>query len=1203
LKSHLSRFWSRSQQHGRPVSRRRRWLGFVLLVLLLTGFGAYRRLTDEARLHVYAERWLEQFSGGEVTIEKVRLDLFKGLHLVGVTVATPAEDNFDPADNSLQARTVFRAETLFLRLRPMSILLGDLVVPEIVAINPEVTLAHRIAAGQWNWQVMFAHRKKGQLRGQIRLPVIRLRRARLIQHRLDERGRIYGEPQRIWAQAQPHPDRPDVYVVEVTKLFDSPDTDELESEKSQIELNMRTFAVSGDLPSISLDELLLAAPAEVTRWLDVLALHGYIRAEDFSYEPNVSRSATLNLRDAGVSIPVNTQEQSLPAEQRYLRFEHVGGNVRFEGLKASVELEGRFHGRPITVKGALVLSDEDKAYFSGIGFDLSLAITDMRLPRDDEDTDPAERRFVQNLSEVTKFVEDFDGKGLVDLAIRLRKSPGPNAQVEFAEGTLEFKQSSARYIKFPYRQHNLTGTVYFRPDGKVELKNIIGTHGPGRIVTNGLLGGRVSREGDLSVTGEGIELDDELLDCFDPRDRRLCRQFNANVHADVQVHMLRDAGPLDKSAPPWRSEIDIKFIDGSVNMAWFPYPLDGLTGRIHIEAGRLDVSDLCGKRGNTQVCVSGWARDEGEAGFAIDLDLDASRVSLDATLARALPEAGRRLYEKVTPTGQADVTGRLLMTDPSQPMVCDLKAVVSQASLAIPDRSARIVDAKAVLKILPDFVEVESLDGTFGKSPIQIQARVPLTPDDPSLSLHLTSERMVLSDVLRDALPGTLPAVWDSFQPAGVAGLDVRYERSISSSQPADGAKFVAGYSVTIAPVDCQVLYKGFPLPLQNVAGRVVVTPGKIQIDRITARHEQTSFDLAGVVDLLDDRTEMSLRIDAKNVIFEELLRQAVPWRLRRLWNDVKPAGRANVRFKNLSLTLPADGPTRWSFDGVTELDNMTLTMGAKLTEITGRLEASGQVGEKFALSGSLDWPRAKLDGRLVTGLKARFARPPGSDKLSVEDIVGQFYKGVIVGRIEIDERPRGNQYGLTLTARDVSLGAFLNAKRLPGESPIRLKGIVEGNLALAGGVGDFASRRGGGTVLIHDAQMMKVPFMLAMMQVIHLAIDDNAFHDARLTFAIDGDQLIFDEVDLRGKSLSMVGAGRVNTLTQEMDLTLLVGSPLRLPRIEVLSELMEGFARELVEVHVQGTIAKPKFRAEIVRSVKKTLETILNARREQRDQ
>jgi len=827
----------------------------------------------------------------------------------------------------------------------------------------------------------------------------------------------------------------------------------------------------------------------------------------------------------------------------------------------------------------------------------------MRLPRNDDATDPAERRFVRHVPELARFVEDFDGLGAVDLAIRLRKSPGPGHRVQFAEGTLDFKKSSARYVKFPYRLHNLTGTVHFRPDGKVELKNIVGAHGPGRIVVNGLLGGRVSQEGDLSVTGENIELDDELLNCFDARDRDLCRQFNATVRANVRVHMRRPVSPHDTPAPPWRSEIDVTFVDGSVNMQGFPYPLDGLTGSMHIAQGRLTVSRLCGRRSGATVCVSGWARDAGEAGFELALDLEATRVPLDAVLGRALPDAGRRLYERFTPSGKADVTGRLFIPEPGRPLDCDLKAVVSQASLAIPPGTARIVDGRAVLHIQPDRLVVESLEAKFGESPLSIRGRIPLASDDPDLSLHLRSERMKLDDRLRDALPDPLPDVWDSFQPRGLAGLDVRYERSVPASQPTGGVKPIVDYAVIIDPIDCNARYEAFPLPLKNVTGRVVVTPGKVKIERITARHEETSLDLSGQVDLLGDRTEMTLSVDAGNVGFSEPLRQAVPWRLRRLWNDIKPRGRANLRFKKLTLTLRPGEPARWTFDAVAELNGVSLTLGTELTEITGRLRASGEVGEKFAFAGELDWPRAKVDGRLVTGLTAGFSRPPGSSRLSVEDIVGEFCQGTIIGRMEFDETPGGSRYGLTLTARDVSLGALLNAKLQPGEEPVKLEGVVMGNLALTGRSGDFASRRGGGTVLIHDAQMLKVPFLLAMMQVIHLAIgDDNAFHDARLTFIVDGDELIFEEIDLRGKALSMVGAGRVKTATQEMDLTLLVGSPLRLPRIEVLSELMEGFARELVEVRVEGTFGKPSFRAEIVRSIKKTLETILNARHRQRD-
>ena len=86
----------------------------------------------------------------------------------------------------------------------------------------------------------------------------------------------------------------------------------------------------------------------------------------------------------------------------------------------------------------------------------------------------------------------------------------------------------------------------------------------------------------------------------------------------------------------------------------------------------------------------------------------------------------------------------------------------------------------------------------------------------------------------------------------------------------------------------------------------------------------------------------------------------------------------------------------------------------------------------------------------------------------------------------------------------------------IPDDKPVKLKGQVQGNLTLAGRFGDPKSRRGGGTILISQAQMFKVPLMLAILQVIHFAIDDdNAFHDAMLDYIIDGSELILQEIDL----------------------------------------------------------------------------------------
>ena len=112
--------WAVPLHRRKPLARWRKVLSVILLVLMVGGFIVYRRLTEEARLRGFAQTWLEAFTGGEVTVDRVQLDLFEGLHLVGVSVAVPAGDEFDPEDNSPEASVIFKVPSLFLRLRPVS---------------------------------------------------------------------------------------------------------------------------------------------------------------------------------------------------------------------------------------------------------------------------------------------------------------------------------------------------------------------------------------------------------------------------------------------------------------------------------------------------------------------------------------------------------------------------------------------------------------------------------------------------------------------------------------------------------------------------------------------------------------------------------------------------------------------------------------------------------------------------------------------------------------------------------------------------------------------------------------------------------------------------------------------------------------------------------------------------------------------------
>lgn len=1183
-------------------------MGLILLLLFATALGGYYRLTDETRLRALAEGWLENFSGGEVRIERVRLNLFEGLHLVGVTIATPASARFDPTDDSANNRVILKAATLFLQLRPLSVFTGDLAVPQITAINPEIVLARRVSDGKWNWEMMAPQQRKRVSKKPMQLPEIRLRDARVLQCRLDERGWLRSPAQTVWVEARPKPDQANTYTIAVTRLFTGPGKNESVQESARFDFNMRTLAIEGSLPFLSVDEIRMASSAEVSRWLELLSTSGFVRADTFRLDKDGKLTTSLTLRDAKLSVPLNDDEKARPAEDRHVRLEQVGGTITLADQEATADLQGKFHDRPVSLKGRLRLPTDAAQGFDGIGFDLEIKADAVQMPRDDERAvDEAERRFVRSWPSVDRFVRDFDGIGAMDLTVKLRKPAGPDGEVEFIEGEFAFRNSSARYIFFPYRLHELNGIIQFRPDGRIALKDIIGVHDRGRVVINGLLGGRLSHEGQLTITGENISLSEDLLVCLDEREQELIRRFHATAEANVRVEMRRPARPLDGPLPPWDTDVDLHFVDGSVNLDGFPYPLDHLGGRMHIAKKRIEVTDFSARRRAGRVVVNGWASDVPDRGVAFDLALKATDIEMDEVLGKALPSSGRRLYERFQPTGVAEINGTLRTTEPGGTMTCDLNASLAKTSVIIPESDSRLEDARARLRITPEMLAVSELQARFGQAEVRCEAKIPLAEDDPHLALHLAADRLPLDDTLRQTLPPILRDIWDSFKPEGVAAVDVRYERPGPTSRPAGTTQPMSlpdepfDYTVTVEPLGCKATYVEFPLPLKDVRGRITVTPREIRIEPTTATHEGSPIGLSGTVRRQADATAIELAINAKDVGFSESLRQVLPWRMRRLWNDVKPTGKADLVFDRLAMTLSPTQRSAWEFAGSIELKGMSLALGSALTDIHGTIRARGRMGEQWEIDGDLNWPTVQVDGRPLGKVKARFARPAGDPVLRIQQILGDFCGGSIMAEVDIDTSRSGPAFGLSLAAREVSMGQFLNAGLRPDQPRLDLQGKVEGNLVLAGRFGDPLSRHGSGSVTIREAQMLRLPFLLAMLQAANKpAEDQSAFQDAQLTFAVDGDQLLFDEIDLRGKTLSMVGAGRVLTPTETLDLTLLIGSPLRLPRIEVLSDLLEGVARELVEVRVEGTLDAPTFRAELVRSIRKTLDTIMNARHRQ---
>ena len=1206
-----ARGWLAPRHGRRPVSRWRRRLGLAALLLLILAVVGYNRVTSEARLRGFAERWLEGFSGGQVHIDRLQFNLFSGLQLVGVRIVPPPQAEFFPPDTPQEEQVLFSAGTLFLRLRPLSIISGNLVVPEIIAVNPKLTLVQRAPDGLSNWQAMLANRpQRGPGGKPPRLPAIRLRNVEVQQFRINERGRSGGAVQVFYADAQPLPGKAQAYDLRVTKLVPTSRPAELVGETGRLEIDLETLVIAGSLPSLNMEELVFAAPPDIQRWLETLDLRGFVRAETFVYDPRSHGRASLSLRDAQLSIPLDASEAAGAVEDRYVHFSGLAGTITFDGHAAEVSLEGRFREGPIKLAGRLTLPDGPVSGLSGIGLDVDITATALQMPRNDPETPPAERRFVQRWKRLQEFVYDFDGKGPTDLWLRLHKEPGSDKGVEFIEGRMDVRGLSAAFYKFPYRIFDITGQVVFRKDGLIDIIDLGGRHGEGSVRVNGQVTGFSPAEpAHLMIAGRGLALGEDLLTCMSPRHRELCRMFLQRSNLDLDVQLDRAQAPPTWRSGPWTNVIDATLSDARMEYAGFPYWLEQVRGRLRIAEDRLTIHELAGIHGSAKVEVSGTASLAAGQPAHIDMRVRASDVELGKDVAAALPERPRAFYSRLDPRGMLTLSGRVFTPAPGEPLRYELDAGVARGDMAMPFGKGRLSDIEAAFRIQPETLLINRCDGRFGPSPVSLTGRLQADGDETLYDLHIKSDRLRLDEALQAALPPAAGAAFDRFKPAGDIGLDLQVAHQFPTSrpardtQPAEPASRPAvaedSYVAVIEPLGCAITFDEFPLPLSDVRGLVVATPNKAEVRRLDGRYQEAATSISGLITSSDQGTDAELNIAARNVPLDEGLRMAVPWRLRRLWNDVRPTGRFDLDLRSLQLHRDGRGRTSNRYHGRITLHQAGLSIGPELSDIQGSIEAAGGYDGEFDIRGEADLERIRIGGRLLSNVKAGLERLPRGTMFRVHDVVGQLYGGDFLGTFEVDYSGEHTRFGVNISAREVSLQEFLNARDDTGTGPVRLQGRVEGTLALAGTFDRPDTRHGHGTVMVRDAQFLRMPMILKVLQFVHLSPgDDNAFHDALFDFIVDGDELVLNNIDLRGRAVSMVGAGRVNVTTRAMDIVLLVGSPLELPRIEVLTELAEGLAREIMQVRVGGRLDAPEFRPELIRGLKRGLDAMAAVRR-----
>ncbi len=1187
------RFVERKTLVRHPVSLTRQRIGALLLGVLLLIFTWYAWTTRDAGIRGRALQFLSDSTAGEVTIGRAHFKMFGGITLYNVRVAVPFDRRLDPNAHSASAREIFSAQSVRLVHDPWRLLLGELRVQQVVATSPTIILVQNVETGLRNWQLLSTGREapRGGGRG-ARRPRITIRSAKAVVVSINEAGSHETRIEELDADVRPHPQAETAYCIEIRRYSDPPERTTAVFDPGQ--------RLVTNTPFVDAQTIRLQLPKPAQRFFDRISLQGEVKLSRLIYDadPRQQRSTTIELRSVNCTVPLSMLRGSTPSpvaatsqlvggdvEETAVSMTDVEGRLDLRGSKLEVNVSGLINGAKSRVVGSM---DNVGGPLQQMGMDLQIQAAGVPAPED-----PLRRQLLSDPNVPTllqAIIQDYEPEGRFDLDFRFVRSLKAGARLS---GTLRPVSASGRSRHFPYLVAELSGQIRF--DGNmVFIEELKGRHGPATIEVNGTVDRSACWAAvNVNIIGSMVSLDDELHDPLSPRYRSLWQRFNPEGAANISVQLRRPGADADEPDPQWTNVVTADLVGARIVSTEYPYPLEDVTGKVEIESDRVRFVNLNGRNGEATAQIDGEVVFDVDGEPSVSLHIQADRLRLDETLAAALPPEGRAAFAQFQPEGLANLSGTVSLSAPAAAVSYDLQAEVYEAALRYQGFPYRLTDVRGRIDIRPEAITLISADGRHGPTQLSARGQVRRSPAGYTADLLFDLEHLVLDEELHEALPGPLKSVWRLLDPSGSINVKTAIHQPSQASPPQ------VRHRTEIEPTQASLCFKAFPLPLRVDSGKVLITDDKVEFLSVEGQAGGGAFIVNGQLDFSPPGARGALTISANDMTFSDELIAAMPPKLSRALESMKPGGRFDLRLDPLRLEAANEEAVSWEFAGQLTLRDATTKGALDLGEATGSASGRGRVDAdgKVALDAQVELAKCVLAGWPLERLFARLSASPGLPFLQISDVSAELYGGEAAGTAQVRFGGHRTDYEISVTARELQLDRYIGEKQpssqaRPPASFSTAKGLIYGNLALKGRTGAGGYREGTGEVFLREAQVWKLPIVFAIFQVLNLTPDENVFHDGWMVYYLAGDTLTLQRIDLQGKAMSFVGGGRMDLRTKHLDVKLLAGSPVRL-EVPLLTDLLRGASREVMEVQVSGTLQRPQITPQPMRSLTTVLKTL----------
>jgi hypothetical protein len=358
----------------------------------------------------------------------------------------------------------------------------------------------------------------------------------------------------------------------------------------------------------------------------------------------------------------------------------------------------------------------------------------------------------------------------------------------------------------------------------------------------------------------------------------------------------------------------------------------------------------------------------------------------------------------------------------------------------------------------------------------------------------------------------------------------------------------------------------------------------------------------------LDDlrRLHVRTRLDADIRAIDPALGALLPIGGNKALAELEAKFNAPIAVRDAHLTMGPDrsgagGAPAVNFDGVLTCSDLSFNIGLTVDHVDGSLHV--QADDPGGTSDAQFQITAHASSLRITGINVHDARAViqtglEPNELVVPEISARAHGGVVTGVARaITARsdpavpgvpPTPGSFDLDLRLSGVRLAPVLADFASSGitdegpmgppnayDEPDPSRGVVDARVVLSGVPGKPDNRSGYGAIRISEGDVLKLPVILPLIQMSNLQLPSrDRLSLVETTLQIDGQRVLFDDIDIRSRSIEILGAGLLTLPEMSLDMTFNSRGHTRVP---VLSGVFEALRNEIVTTRVRGTLSDPK--------------------------